>query len=137
MTLDKKEYEEMLSGLTDEQKKLLKSGKHFYELTFSNLGGLVMPIIMEVKFADNTSEVIRIPAEIWRKQEDKVTKVFLFDKEAISFRVDPFLETGDTDLNNNSFPPALQPTRYELFKQKPTRENPMQRQKRLEKLQGN
>jgi|TARA_R110000737_G_scaffold223373_2_gene238380 hypothetical protein len=135
--LDKKEYEEMLSGLTDEQKKLLKSGKHFYELTFSNLGGLVMPIIMEVKFADNTSEVIRIPAEIWRKQEDKVTKVFLFDKEAISFRVDPFLETGDTDLNNNSFPPALQPTRYELFKQKPTRENPMQRQKRLEKLQGN
>jgi hypothetical protein len=93
-----------------------------------------MPIILEVKFTDNTSEVIRIPAEIWRKQEDKVTKVFLFDKEAVSFRVDPFLETGDTDLNNNSFPPVLEPTRYELFKQKATLENPMQRQKRVDKL---
>jgi len=132
--LDKNEYEDLLTGLSENQKNLLNSGKTIYELTFSNLGGLVMPIILEVKFTDNTSEVIRIPAEIWRKQEDKVTKVFLFDKEAISFRVDPFLETGDTDLNNNSFPPILEPTRYELFKQKGTRENPMQRQKRVNKL---
>lgn len=135
--LDKKEYEELLAGLNDEQKKLLKSGKHFYEVTFSNIGGLVTPIILEVKFADNTSEIVRIPAEIWRKQENEVTKVFLFDKEAISFRLDPFLETADTDLNNNSFPPALQPTRYELFKQKEGKENPIQRQKRVDQLPRN
>jgi len=133
-TLDKNEYEDLIAGLSENQKNILNSGKTIYELTFTNLGGLVMPIILEVKFTDNTSEVIRIPAEIWRKQEDKVTKVFLFDKEAVSFRVDPFLETGDTDLNNNSFPPVLEPTRYELFKQKATLENPMQRQKRVDKL---
>ncbi len=132
--LDLKEYNDLLDGLTEDQKKLLNSDKKLYELTFSNLGGLVMPIIIEVKFVDESVEVIRIPAEIWRKQENKVTKVFLFDKEAVSFRVDPFLETGDTDLNNNSFPPVLQPTRYELFKQKSTRENPMQRQKRVDQL---
>lgn len=133
-TLDQIEFEALQKDLTEGQKELLNKGKKMYELTFSNLGGLVMPIILEAKFADNTSEIIRIPAEIWRKQEEKVTKVFLFDKEVVSFRVDPFLETGDTDLNNNSFPPALQPTRYELYKQKNTGENPMQRQKRLDQL---
>ncbi len=135
--LDKKEYEDMLATLTPEQKKLLDSGKRFYELTFKNIGGLVMPLIIQATFSDGTSEVIRIPAEIWRRQEFEVTKVLIFDKEVVSFRLDPFLETGDTDLNNNSFPPALQPTRYELFKKKSMRENPMQRQKRVEELEGN
>ncbi len=134
--LDKQEYEEMLAKLTPAQKDLLNSEKYFYELTFSNLGGLVMPLILEATFSDGTTEVIRIPAEIWRKQELEVTKVFIFEKNVEAFRLDPFLETGDTDLNNNSFPPVLQPTRYELFKEKNSRENPMQRQKRVEELQG-
>lgn len=134
--LDRKEYNDRMAKLTPEQKKLLNSGKHFYELTFQNLGGLVMPVIIEVSLADGSTEVIRIPAEIWRKQEFEVTKVFIFDQEVTGFRVDPFLETGDTNLNNNSFPPALQPTRYELFKKKNIPENPMQRQKRVDELNG-
>lgn len=134
--LDKKEYEDRLNTLTPAQKELLNSGKHFYELTFQNIGGLVMPLIVQATFADGKTEVVRIPAEIWLKQEKEVTKVFVFDQAVSSFRLDPFLETADTDLNNNSFPPVLQPTRYELFQQKNTGENPMQRQKRVEELQG-
>jgi hypothetical protein len=135
--LDKKEYEEFQKKLSPEDKKLLSANKQIYELTFSNLGGLVMPLIIEVTYADNTTEVIRIPAEIWRQYEDKVSKVFILDKEVISFRLDPFLETADTDLNNNSWPARVQPTRYELFKQKQTGENPMQRQKKVDELEGN
>ena len=134
--LDLKEYEEFQKKLSDEEKKLLSANKQFYELSFSNLGGLVMPLIIEVTYIDNSTEVIRIPAEIWRQYEDKVSKVLILNKEAISFRLDPFLETADTDLDNNSWPKRVQPTRYELFKQKQTGENPMQRQKRLEELQG-
>jgi len=134
--LDVKEYEEFQKKLSDEEKKLLSANKQFYELSFSNLGGLVMPLIIEVTYIDNSTEVIRIPAEIWRQYEDKVSKVLILNKEAISFRLDPFLETADTDLDNNSWPKRVQPTRYELFKQKQTGENPMQRQKRLEELQG-
>jgi hypothetical protein len=134
--LDKKEYEEFQKKLSPEDKKLLNANKQIYELTFSNLGGLVMPLIIEVTYADNTTEVIRIPAEIWRQYEDKVSKVFILDKEVISFRLDPFLETADTDLDNNSWPARVQPTRYELFKQKQTGENPMQRQKKVDALQG-
>lgn len=135
--LDKKEYEEFKNKLSKEDLALLQSNKQFYELKFSNIGGLVMPLIIQVTYVDNTTEVFRIPAEIWRMHEDKVSKVLILDKEAKSFRLDPFLETADTDLDNNSFPKEAQPTRYELFKQKSMGENPMQRQKRLEELQKN
>jgi hypothetical protein len=53
-------------------------------------------------------------------------------------RLDPFLETADTDLDNNSWPEEKQPTRYQLFKQQSSvRENPMQRQKRVEEMKKN
>jgi len=93
-----------------------------------------MPIILEVVFDDNTTEVIRIPAEIWRQYEDKVSRVLIFDKQVVSYRLDPFLETADTDLDNNSWPKREEPTRYELFKQKQTGENLMQRQQKVESL---
>ena len=135
--LDKKEYDEFLAKLSEEDKKLLNSGKQFYELTFTNIGGLVMPVILEITYSDDTKEVIRIPAEIWRMYEEKVSRVLILDKEVKSFRVDPLLETADTDLDNNSWPKQVQPTRYELFKQKSNGENPMQRQKRVEELNKN
>ena len=93
-----------------------------------------MPLIIRFTFADNTTEVVRIPAEIWRREENKVSKVFIFDKEVKALRLDPFLETADTDLNNNSWPAEQAPTRFELFKEKQTHENPMQRDKRLKEL---
>lgn len=93
-----------------------------------------MPIIIEFTFADGSTEVQRIPAEIWRRDEEKVSRVFIFDKEVSSLKVDPFLETADTDLNNNSWPTRQTPTRFELFKERQTQENPMQRDKRLKEL---
>ena len=130
--LDKKEYEDFQSKLTPEQKKLLESKKHFYELSFTDKGGLPTPIIIQATFADGTTEVIRIPAEIWKMDQTTVTKVFIFDKEVSSFQLDPFLESADCDVNNNAYPPTQKATRYQLFEQKKAAENPMQRQKRLE-----
>jgi hypothetical protein len=133
--LDRKEFEVFNAKLSDEDRKLLNSNKQFYELSFSNLGGLVSPIIIEATFDDNSTEVVRIPAEIWRMYEEKVSKVLIFDKQVISFKIDPFLETADTDLNNNSWPARVEPTRFDMFKEKQTvRENPMQRQKRVEAI---
>jgi hypothetical protein len=118
--------------LTPEQKKLLETNKQFYEISFTNKGGLVTPLIVQATFTDGTTEVIRIPAEIWRMEHTTVTKVFIFDKEVKSFQLDPFLETADCNVEDNSFPPVSQPTRYQLFEQKKSMENPMQRQKRME-----
>ena len=133
--LDAKEYEDVMAKMTDAQKELIKGNKNFYELTFSNIGGLPMPIIVEATLADGTTEVIRVPAEIWRRDEKSVTKVFIFSQEVISFRLDPFLETADVEMNNNSFPPVPQPSKYDLYKEKQSRENPMQRDKRLKELE--
>lgn len=132
--LDKKEYEEFLAKADKKDIEFLNSGKQFYEVTFSNIGGLPMPLIIEFTFTDDTKKVVRIPAEIWRMYEDKVSKVFILDKEVKSLRLDPFLETADTDLNNNTWPKIMQPTKYQLFKQQTSKENPMQRQKRVDEL---
>ena len=130
------DYEEFKKDLSAEELALLNSGKQFYEMTFTNIGGIPMPLILRFTFADNTTEVIRIPAEIWRRSETEVSKVFMFDKEVVAIRLDPFLETADTDLNNNSWPEEREPTRFDLFKQKNQhdRENPMQRDKRVKEL---
>jgi hypothetical protein len=134
--LDKKEYEEFCAKLDAKDLAYLNANKQFYEVSFKNVGGLVMPLIMEFTFEDGTTEVRRIPAEIWRVYEEKVSKVFSFDKVVKSFRLDPFLETADTDLNNNTWPREMQATRYQLYKQEESRkENPMQRQLRVDELQ--
>jgi hypothetical protein len=130
--LDKKEYDEFQAKLTPEQKKLLDSKKQFYELSFTNKGGLVTPLIIQAKFEDGSTQEVRIPAEIWRMDDLTVTKVLIFDKPVVSFQLDPFLETADCDVNNNAFPPASKPSKFQLFQQKQGNENPMQRQKRLE-----
>jgi hypothetical protein len=129
--IDLKDYKDFVAKTDPKDLELLNSNKQFYEISFSNNGGLVMPLILEFTFADDTKEVKRIPAEIWRMYEDKVSKVFIFDKELKSVRLDPFLETADTDLDNNSWPRELQPSRYQLFKQQQAKENPMQREKRI------
>ena len=137
--LDLKEYEGLKGRLDKGKIDLLNAGYFFYELTFENIGGLVMPLIIEISYTDNTSEVVRIPAEIWRSKENIVTKVLVLNKEVASFQLDPFLETADTDLQNNMWPKRVLPSRYDLFQQRKMRmkqrENPMQRQMRVDELQ--
>ena len=125
--MDMEKYNSYLSSLTEEEKKLLDRKDYFYELTFSNLGGLVMPIILEFTFEDNTKERIQIPAEIWRRNNKTVTKVFPFAKKVKQIVIDPLQETADTDLSNNAWPPVEQINRFELYKyNKKPRPNPMQ-----------
>jgi hypothetical protein len=90
--------------------------KNFYELSFSNVGGLVMPIILEFTFKDGTKEIDRIPAQIWRKNEEKVKKVFMKDKEVTSIKLDPFKETADINEENNLWPVKELPSKFQLFK---------------------
>lgn len=111
------EFRNYLNSLSTEERKLYESKKNFYELHFSNKGGLVMPIIIEWTFTDGSKELDRIPAYIWRKDENKVTKVFAKDKEVTSVQIDPYRETADIDESNNAWPRKSQPSRFELFKQ--------------------
>ncbi|HQW05607.1 MAG TPA: M1 family metallopeptidase [Flavobacteriales bacterium] len=123
---DRAEYEQWKKGLEPEELALLNADIHLYELQFKNIGGLVMPVILEWEYTDGSKEVDRIPAEIW-KTSDEVSKVFVKRKEVKSVTLDPFLETADCDLNNNSWPPRMIPTRFDIYKEREREHpNPMQ-----------
>jgi hypothetical protein len=103
--------------LTDAEKAKYASA-NLYEVSFINKGGLVMPIILEFTFEDGTKETQRLPAQIWRKNENKVTKVFLTNKKAVSIQLDPMRETADIDESNNKWPNVAAPSKFALFKSK-------------------
>jgi hypothetical protein len=104
-------------GLTDAEKAKYASA-NLYEVSFLNKGGLVMPIILEFTFEDGTKETQRLPAQIWRKNENKVTKVFLTSKKAVTIQLDPMRETADIDESNNKWPNVAAPSKFALFKSK-------------------
>jgi len=120
----------------DDSTRQLFSSKQFYELQFSNKGGLVMPIIIEWTYTDGTKEIERIPAQVWRKNENHLTKLFIKDKEVKSIKLDPNRETADIDESNNSWPTVTTESKFQVFKAKqqllrsiPQTNNPMQQAK--------
>ncbi len=128
---DRDNYQKYLASLDPKERALLESKKNFYQLDFSNIGGLVMPLILEFELEDGTKERQYIPAEIWRLNDKKITKVFAFDKPVKQVVLDPQFETVDVNLENNYFPRRAMPNRFELFKSKQTpAENPMQQQRK-------
>ena len=140
LLIDKEAYKNYLSKLDENEIAFLNGDYNYYTIQFESIGGLVMPIILEFTFKDGSKEVIRIPAEIWKKNHENVSKVFAFKKEVVGVELDPFLETADVDLTNNAWPRKVQPSKFELFKRveygwrDDGRENPMQRAKRNEEL---
>lgn len=113
---------------SDREKKSF-ADDNYYELHFSNKGGLVMPVIIEWTFEDGSKQIDRIPAEIWRQNENSFTKVFMKEKEVTAVRVDPYKETADIDVSNNNWPEIPMPSRFQIYKSHKVEkaENPMQK----------
>lgn len=116
-----KEHDEELAELTDEERALLASQKHFYTIEIHNKGGLVSPIPLKATTASGKVEEFRIPAEIWKQHTDKIQWLLVLDEELASLEIDPLRETADVDHDNNTYP--NQP-RVEHFKLKPKEEKP-------------
>ena len=118
--LDKEDYEQYIEKLemTATEKAIYESDLNYYEIQFSNVGGLVMPILLQFTYEDDSTTDFRIPAEIWRMNRDQVTKVFATKKNVTAFTVDPNLETADIDLVNNHWPRKVIPSKFELYKRK-------------------
>ncbi|MEG3765757.1 M1 family metallopeptidase [Alteromonas sp. 14N.309.X.WAT.G.H12] len=121
---DRNKYREFLNKLEPWERatfeRAVKEDKNYYVMDFSNLGGLVMPIILEMEFADGSKEMMRIPAEIWRRTPKAVSKLVVTDKdkELVSVTVDPRWETADVDVENNYYPRRIIPSRIEAYKAK-------------------
>lgn len=106
---------------------IINSTKYLYQMDFELIGGIPMPIILGLHFADGTFSKDYIPAEIWRFNQNEVSKIFILDKELEYVELDPNLETADINVDNNQFPPQQNISRFELYKQqKRTSTNAMQ-----------
>jgi hypothetical protein len=100
------------------EKDLLLNQSNFYIIDFENKGGLVMPIILDITYADGSIEYIKLPAEIWRTNNKKTSKLLIRDKEITALAIDAKWETADVDVNNNYWPARPIKSRFELYKDK-------------------
>ncbi len=127
---DREEAKRLLEALNDDERALLKTQRLFYAIDFRNVGGLVMPILLKIKYENGSEEFLRLPAEIWRSNSQKISKLILAKDRIKSLQLDPQWETADADVENNHWPSRPVKSRFRLFKDKI--KNPM-REAREEK----
>jgi hypothetical protein len=109
-------YGEFLSRVDDNAIRKKLEGKNIYEVKFKNRGGLVMPLVIEWTFKDGSKEIERIPAEVWRINENEIAKVFVKDKEVTNIVFDPNFELADVEVSNNVFPKKAEESKFDQFK---------------------
>ncbi|MCS7086398.1 MAG: M1 family aminopeptidase, partial [Bacteroidia bacterium] len=98
---ERKRLLNLRARLSDQERAFLDAPKYFYQVEIANLGGMIMPWILEFRFKDGSRTEVRVGAEIWRFDAQKTAKTFVFDKPVESITLDPWLETPDTDRQNN------------------------------------
>ena len=90
----------------------------FYFLDFSNKGGVPSPVLMTINYENGATRELELPAEIWRRNAEKVT-FSLIEKDPIAFiEIDRHHQTADSDFRNNRFPPSIYQSRLEAYKSK-------------------
>ena len=120
------EYDKKFEKLEDWQKELLEFSQLAYVVSVKNVGGMPMPLVLDIEFEDGTVRQLDVPVEIWR-YGDKVVKIpFLSDKEVVRITLDKDNAFADSDLDNNVFPPEIEEGRFKL-KPKKEQPNPMRK----------
>lgn len=119
--VDRNDYAALLDGLEDWELAALQRAAvdddFVYFVDFSNIGGLVSPLPLNITNADGTEEFLMIPAEIWRRNSLAVSKMLIRDQAITSIEVDPRRETADANFSNNHFPGRIDKSRIELYKE--------------------
>jgi hypothetical protein len=108
-------YGEFLSRVDDNAIRQKLQNKNIYQVSFKNIGGLVTPLVIEWTFKDGSKEIDRIPAEVWRVNENEITKVFVKEKEVVNIVLDPNFELADIETSNNVFPKTAE-SKFDQFK---------------------
>jgi hypothetical protein len=104
--------------MTDAEMAMLKPGKYFYSIKVKNVGGNIMPLLIQANFMDGSKQMVKVPAEIFRKSPNQIYKALIFDKQVKSFQLDPNLKTADIDTKNNAFPRAAKASKFKELKKK-------------------
>ena len=105
---DRQAYERFINNLSDEQKEVLGDSALMYAVDIENIGGLVMPVVIQIEYTDDSTEVRRFPSEIWRQNNEQITKLLVVEKPIKQLSIDPLWETADIDVTNNFFPRRIE-----------------------------
>jgi hypothetical protein len=76
-------------------------GEYYYRVEVHNKGGLVLPIKMQVTYADGSTDRFEIPVDAWRTNERTYTKGFFADGVVVKVTLDPDEVMADVDTSNN------------------------------------
>jgi hypothetical protein len=126
---DRNDYQDFRKGLKPWELRALdravKAREYVYFVDFRNVGGLVTPLPLTIRFAGGSTEELLVPAEVWRLNAVEVTKLLIRPKRITSIEVDPRHLTADVDYANNVFPQRIRASRIELYKQKDDKRDQM------------
>ncbi|MGB3456977.1 MAG: M1 family metallopeptidase [Litorimonas sp.] len=112
------DFEKFLDGLEDWERtaydRAMEDGKYLYFVDFENVGGLISPLPLTLTYATGETEELMVPAEIWRRDSRRVTKLFVRDDRIESIQLDAAHQMADADYGNNGFPQSVVSDRLEL-----------------------
>lgn len=120
----RRDAETARSQLTAEDAATLATADRFYRFTFRNVGGVIMPVLLRLEFSDGTIESVHIPAEVWRRDRQRITWQYLSNKSLVRAAIDPRWETADADRRNNVYARDIE-TRTFTLRQPPSPDNSM------------
>ena len=127
---DRRSFERFLSDLEEEDQAALHA-LEAHPLTFTvarfrNIGGAVMPLPLELTYADGAVERVTLPVEVWKRNPEVVSKMFISESPIVRIQLDPQRQIADADRTNNLFPPEIMAGRFPLTSDGDS-SNPMQR----------
>jgi hypothetical protein len=117
---DLNDYAEFKEKLKDPEKSVfdraMRENPYIYFVDFENLGGLVSPLPLTITYEDGSVTETIIPAEIWRMNNEAVTKVLIETKKVVSIELDKHHQIADADPGNNSYPAKAAPSRIDMLR---------------------
>ncbi len=126
---DRNKFKSYLDGLEDWEREVydraMEDGQYIYFVDFENQGGLISPLPLKLYFADGKTEELVVPAEIWRRNSERVTKLIVRDDRIESIVLDEAHQTADADYSDNAYPQKMVSDRLSLYKSNRTRSNMM------------
>ncbi len=105
--------------------RAVAAGNIFYFIDFENVGGVPTPLLLTVHYEDGDNRQLTLPAEIWRRDAEKVTYRLIEEKAIAYIEMDTRHQTADADYSNNRFPPVIQQSRLKAYKAKRKNRNLM------------
>jgi hypothetical protein len=129
---EREEYTKLLKEMKGDEKKLINTQRKFYVVDFENKGGLVMPLLVEFHYDNGKTEMVELPAEIWKQNGKRVSKLFMTKHAIEKIVLDPGRDTADANTRDNVWPPEPTKKSFRLIEDKWDKktENPMQKAKK-------